>query len=173
MSDFPIPPHETWDVHDSTKMASFIECPRKHFYNYMLGWKRKSGNIHLDFGSAIHTAMEHFNHLRKKNGTGYRLTDRDVADAVLLFQHEYRENHPPDEDDYVKPKDCATGKYAIICYAEEFDLPDSKEKVLHAETSGAVSIDIDRLLYYKCDVILEDERGIFPRDYKTGQRKSA
>jgi len=149
-----------------------MECPRKYFYKYMLGWKRKSGNIHLDFGSAIHLALEHFNNLRKNNGRGYRLTDQDIADAVRIFRMSYRENHPAYDDKYVKPKDYETGKDAIICYAEEYDFEDGKEELLYTETTGAVAVDENILMHYKCDIITKDDRGIFPRDYKTSQRMS-
>lgn len=172
MSDYPIPTHETWDVLDSTKIQTFLECPRKYFYEYMLGWRRRSGNLHLNFGSAIHSAMEHFNHLRKQNGKGYRLTDQDIADAVIIFTHEYRENHPEDEDEWNKPKDLETGKLAIVAYAEEYDRKDSNEEVLFPETTGVVLIDVERVVHFKCDIIAEDDRGIFARDYKTAQRKS-
>jgi CRISPR/Cas system-associated exonuclease Cas4 (RecB family) len=50
--------HETWQVLDATKLQTYMRCPRKFFFNYVLGWKSEIPSNHLVFGSAWHMAME-------------------------------------------------------------------------------------------------------------------
>ena len=172
MSDYPIPYHETWDIKDSSKIQTYMDCPRRYFYQYMLGWRKVGGGLHLNFGGALHASMEHFNLLRKKNGRGYRLTDEDIADAYFMFLEIYRKDHAPEDDNLNRPKDPDTARCALAAYAQEFDLEDSDEDILYTEKAGRVMVDAGRFLHFKMDLIKRDERGIAPRDYKTGSRNS-
>jgi hypothetical protein len=42
--------------------------------------------------------------------------------------------------------------------------------VLHTEACGAVPVANDRLIHFKQDAVLRDERGVFSREHKTGSR---
>ena len=44
---------------DSTKINTFLDCPRQYFFTYVLGWRSDRPNNHLVFGQAWHEAMEH------------------------------------------------------------------------------------------------------------------
>ena len=54
-----IKPHETWDIHDASKIQAYMACPRAYFYRYVLGWETEEKNIHFIFGEGWHRAMEH------------------------------------------------------------------------------------------------------------------
>jgi len=170
MTEYPIPKDKTWDIKDSSKIQTYMTCPRQYFYQYMLGWRRIGGGLHLNFGGAIHIGFEHFNLLRKEEGQGYVLTDMDIAEAYHLFLEEFRVNHPPDEDLLNAPKNPENAKRALTHYATEYDVADGREEILYPETAGRVMVDRDRFLHFKMDLIKRDDRGIAPRDYKTGSR---
>lgn len=170
MTEYPIPKHDTWDIKDSSKIQTYMDCPRKYFYQYMLGWRRIGGGLHLDFGGALHGSFEHFNLIRKEMGRGHRLTDEEVSEGYFLFLEEFRKNHPPDEDLLNAPKNPDNAKLALKAYAQEYNVSDGEEEILHPETAGKVMVDRDRFLHFKMDLIKRDDRGISPRDYKTGQR---
>ena len=87
-----IQPHPTWDIMDSSKLICYKECPRKFFYQYILGWQNAYPNNHLVFGSAWHMAMEWLlNH------------PKDIAGAALAFLEYYREHFPPNTDELFVP----------------------------------------------------------------------
>ena len=172
MTEYPIPKDDTWDIKDSSKIQTYMTCPRQYFYQYMLGWRKIGGGLHLNFGSALHASMEHFNILRKNNGTGYKVTDQDISDAYVFFLETYRENHAPEDDHLNNPKNPETAKIALTAYAQEYDEGDSEEEILHTETAGTVMVDAGRFLHFKMDLIKRDDRGIAPRDYKTASQNS-
>ena len=51
-------PHETWNIRDASKLSTASRCPRHYFFCYMLGWGTDGRNIHFDFGTAWHKAMD-------------------------------------------------------------------------------------------------------------------
>jgi ATP-dependent helicase/DNAse subunit B len=48
----------TWEVQDATKIQAYMNCPRRYFYEYVLGWRAERKNVHLEFGNGWHVAME-------------------------------------------------------------------------------------------------------------------
>ena len=79
-----------WDILDSSKIQSYMRCPRKYFFNHILGWSLEeeeqgaleissSGLLaapkseirkseHLVFGTAWHHSMEHLLRENRKAG---------------------------------------------------------------------------------------------------------
>ena len=84
--DYPVPKHDSWNVLDSTKIQSFMDCPRGFFFSYILGWRKEEPSIHLIFGSAWHDAMEHL----ANNGYG----KASVEEAYEKFCATYGEYYP-------------------------------------------------------------------------------
>ena len=54
-----ITPDPAWEIIDTTKINMMLACRRRFFFEEILGWKHDNCNIHLEFGTAIHYAMEH------------------------------------------------------------------------------------------------------------------
>lgn len=52
---------------DSTSLNTFKECPRKYYYRIVLGKATRERSVHLDFGIWLHSAVEHYHHLRAIN----------------------------------------------------------------------------------------------------------
>ncbi len=55
--NYPVPPAPSWEVQDASKIKTAMECWRKYFFEYVLGWRHDQPNVHLVFGSAWHEAL--------------------------------------------------------------------------------------------------------------------
>lgn len=68
---------------DSTSLGLFKECPRKYYYQIILGWQPKHQSVHLKFGQLYHSGMEAYDHfcaeLGKLNGG---LTDDEHMEGI-------------------------------------------------------------------------------------------
>ena len=160
-----IQPHHTWDILDSSKLTTYMECPRKFFYRYLLGWRPDWPNNHLVFGSAWHLAMEHL------LINGY--TQSSVAEAQILCGEYYREHFAPDTDELYEPKTMRNAFDSIVEYARVHAPRDREYEVLYTELAGLVLVAPDRTMTFKCDAILRDRStgSIFGLDHKTSQRR--
>ncbi len=157
-----IQPHPTWDIIDSTKLTTYMQCPRKFFYQYVLGWKSAYPNNHLVFGSAWHMAMEWL-----LNHPG------DIGGANLAFLKYYREHFPLDTDDLFTPKTPQNAVDSISAYNDRFEREAEREEMLYTEVGGLVLVSEDHTMVFKCDAILRDKAtgSIYGRDFKTSERK--
>jgi hypothetical protein len=141
-----------------------MSCPRKYFYEYVLGWQREEPNVHLEFGTAAHLALEML--LTR----GYH--PNVVEDAFKAFLSHYRRFFNEEMDEGNKPKNPSCFLRALIMYADLYKSDLSTFKVLHTEVSGSVPISANRLIYFKSDSICEGDEGHFCLEHKTGQRYS-
>ncbi len=157
-----IQPHLTWDILDSSKLTCYMECPRKFFYRYILGWQSDYPNNHLVFGSAWHIAMEWL-----LNNPG------DITGAIVAFGNYYRENFPPETDELFIPKTPLNAAESILAYVRRYEREHERETALFTEVAGFVLVSEDRTMVFKCDAILQDNDtgAVFGRDFKTSQRK--
>lgn len=53
---------------DSTSLGLFKECPRKYYYEIILGWRPKGTSVHLKFGQLYHAGMEAYDHFAASLG---------------------------------------------------------------------------------------------------------
>ncbi len=161
-------PVESWSIQDSTKIQSFMDCPRAYFYEYVLGWRPEAPNLHLEFGTAWHMAMEHLITANKRDGGRY--SQEAVMEAHDLFLTHYRQFFPDMTDEINAPKNPANALRALIDYcnlyqAEVFD-------PLYTEIYGTVPIGDGDVLHFKMDSILKSDRGFMSREHKTGSQLS-
>lgn len=49
---------------DSTSLGLLKECPRKYYYEIILGWRSAGQNVHLTFGLGYHASLEAYDHAR-------------------------------------------------------------------------------------------------------------
>jgi hypothetical protein len=155
--------HETWQVLDSTKIQSYMRCPRKFFYEYVLGWRSEVPSIHLVFGSSWHLAMEVL------HDEGY--TAEACAKGYLAAETEYRKSFPPEWDEGNKPKTMANLLRALPQYCERYAEDDFE--VLHIEIAGSVAVAEGKLLHFKTDTICRNQQGqVFSLEHKSGGRFS-
>lgn len=155
-------PHSSWSIHDATKIQCYQDCARKYFYEFLLGWRGDKPNIHLEFGSAWHLAMEHL------IINGY--SDVSILEAYAKLLAYYRQFFPAIMDDSNHPKTPAMALVALRNYAVEYR--GEQFTPLYTEIAGSVTL-TDRLnLHFKMDSILETPDGIKSREHKTGSQLS-
>ena len=156
---YPLPYHYTWNIVDSSKLKTFMDCPRRYFYEYILGWRSDRPNNHLVFGEAWHSAMEIL--LFDKSPAG-------VVKAYETFLAKYRKVFPEATDDLMAPKDPLNALDAMTEYAGIYK--NDSFSVQHVEVSGTVPISDRYSMHFRIDAALEDENGHFGMDHKTGSR---
>jgi hypothetical protein len=160
------------DIHDASKIQSFMNSPRAYFFNHLVGWKREEPSIHLVFGSGWHEAMEHML-LSLNTDMGY--SDRTVLTAFELFEKIYNKSFQNTFADEQHPaKNPANALQALVQYAAQWRSDTRKYKTLYTEIAGSVPVEEDRVLHFKLDSIMYDEtKGtIFSMEHKTTGRKT-
>lgn len=65
----------TWD---STMLGLLKECPRKFYFQIILGYQPRGLNVHLQFGLLYHAALERYDHARASG------SDHDSATLVMV-----------------------------------------------------------------------------------------
>ena len=154
--------HETWQVLDATKMQTYMRCPRKFFYSYVLGWKSELPSNALVFGSGWHHAMEVLLDM------GY--TAEACAKAFTVAESHIREFFSSEWDHSNAPKNPANLFRALPQYCNTY--ADDDFSVEHIEVAGSVAIGENKLLHFKTDAICRDHRGVFSLEHKTATRLS-
>lgn len=173
LKDLPLPPplkwHHTWEVNDSSKGKCYMECPRKYFYRYILGWELEGPNIHKEFGSAMHKAMEIMMSAEDKVAA--------IPEAYLAFEEYYRQFFGPEDDEVYAPKSPLKALELLSTYATRY--ADDQYKVVSfgdtplLEISGAAPLDDQgRAIHFRIDAAVTDGRFIHLFDHKTGSRYS-
>ena len=159
-------PHESWEVIDASKTQTFLDCPRKYFYEYILGWRPDTKNVHLIFGSAWHEAMEYL--LLNGYSAG------DVLKAYEVFEEMYRADFAPEDDINNGNKTPENAFRALGNYARHFG-PHDKFEVLYTEIAGTAPIDATRDMHFRIDAIVRDPlhgNQIMALEHKTASQNS-
>jgi len=149
---FPLSPHPTWSILDSTKLTDYSSCNRKYLWEYVLGWKVDRPAQDLHFGTCWHISREH------QLLYGYDKID----EAFTLFLNAYRPQYPDDTDELYLPKTPPAALMGLLNYYKQ----QSHDLVNYAvaevdgrkmtELSGTVPVDEKRVLHYKIDAIMVD-----------------
>ena len=166
---FPIQPHPSWDIRDSSKLDDWLACKRLFFYSHILGWRPDFPNHDLHFGQSFHIGREH------QLVHGYN----DVQGAYNAFLKHYREVFDPETDTMYIPKTPTGVLQAYMQFAEERprDLIDNEVVILDGqkmvEISGTVPVDEKRVLHYRMDSIMRrlEDGMIFSWDHKSTTEK--
>lgn len=160
-----LPQNETWQIIDQSKLVTYLNCPRKFFYSYVLGWKSDYPSNHLTFGSAWHEAVEHLllNDYSKDS----------LVQASLLFLNRYRQDFGSETDEMFAPKDPKNALVTLSNYSQRFFRDTKEYEILFTEIGGQVYIAPNHPMSFKMDVIVRNrETGqISLWDHKTSQRR--
>lgn len=154
--------HYTWKTQDATKIQCYMDCPRHYFFEYVLGWRPSAPNIHLEFGSAWHLAMEHL------IIAGY--DDASILEAYTLLNNYYRKFFSEMQDSIYHPKTPAMALKALLEYVKEYQ--HDRFTPLYTEIAGSVSLSEEHTITFKMDSILSTPDGIKSREHKTGSQLS-
>lgn len=160
---YPIPVHPTWDITDTSKMKDYCDCPRKYFWNHVLGWSSDAPNNHLIFGEAIHRALS------------FLLQTDYSSEAIYTAYSEkflpyYRQHFPPQTDALMKAKTPESVILMLPRYAQTYKDDFVKYEVLHVEVGGAVPVSSSRVVHLRIDAILRHrlEGYVFCQEHKSG-----
>lgn len=162
VEDLPIPYDPTWDIIDSSKFSTFYDCPRRYFYEYLLGWRSTAPNNHTYFGEAWHIAQEHL------LLNGYEA--HHINDAFEKFINFYRMEFDEETDELYEPKTPERALKALVKYCQEHPDDHDKYEVLYTEIAGTVPIDADVNVHFRMDSILNkrSDNHKLSIDHKTG-----
>jgi len=164
---YPCPTHTSWNIQDSSKIKTFMECQRKYFYEYVIGWKDERPSNHLIFGSAWHEAMAHL----YTHGFSPSSIQEAFNEGFLPY---YRRYIDPGEDELYFPKTPQRALMALIYYTEAWKDDLIENEVLEyngkklIEIGGKISISDRYSVAFRQDTILRGPRGIFSLEHKTG-----
>ena len=166
-------PTPTWNIDDSTKLNCFQVCPRKYFYEYVLGWRIDRPSVHLVFGGAIHEALDVLLTGLKNHKD---ITKPETLDASYeAFMEHYRRYFDETYDSGNSPKDPYGALQLLTGWAAKHK--HAEFEVLYVEVPGNVPVGDQEQswqLYFKIDTIIKAKEGICCYEHKTtGQNSSA
>ena len=164
---YPVPFNYTWNIQDATKIKCYMECPRKYFFNYCLGWRNAGLSIHLIFGSAWHEALAHM----YENG----FQKGDVQEAYHNhFLPYYRKFIDEADDEIYLPKVPHRAYLALAYYASmrklfmrDYEVVSHEGKPM-VEIGGTVNLSNSHEIAFKMDTIVQNRHGISSLEHKTG-----
>jgi len=154
----------TWQIIDSSKLDTYLDCPRKYFFEHMLGWRVDRPAHDLWFGESWHRARE------------YQLLNGyfELQGAFDAFMDYYRQEFDEETDELYRPKDPMGALNALVKFSEERQNDLVENEVLFTEISGTVPIAADRVIHYRMDSIMrrKEDGKIFSWDHKSAKRFS-
>jgi hypothetical protein len=158
---FPVPVHPTWEIIDTSKIKTYLDCPRQFFWRYVLGWDSTAPSNHLVFGEAFHRAMAYL-----------LLNDYSNKSISIAYQEHflpyYRKHFPPSTDELMKGKTPDAIPFALIQYAEKYKQDFNNFEIHYVEIAGAAPVTEDELIHLRMDAVCEDRHGLFALEHKTG-----
>lgn len=144
-------PHPTWNILDSSKIQEYMDCPRKYFYKYILGWRADIPQQALVFGEAWHAAMDSLYEI------GF--TENGVNAAKERFEQLYRLEFSQETDDLYHPKSLWNAFEAIELYALQYARYIQDYEVVEIEVAGTVPIGYEGArLSFRIDKILRHKK---------------
>jgi hypothetical protein len=156
--------NETHSIFDSSKIDSYLRCPRSFFYRYILGWEIDSDNYHLIFGQAWHKGME----VIMKEGCNVESLEK----AFVAFMAHYREYFPDSAGD--AGRGVKTPEKALLGYTTYIDFYKHDDfETIETEIGGSVSIGENRNTSFRIDAVCKNDVGYFVMEHKTASADSS
>lgn len=109
-ANYPIEPHETWDIWDSSKIVEGMTCMRRMFFRYTLGLQTEHEGHDLIFGTCWHIAMDYLYR--------YGIDEENIDQAMCLFEEEYRKHFDEYTDLDFEPKIPSHARLALESYVK-------------------------------------------------------
>lgn len=166
-ASYPVPINQSWDIQDGSKIKAYMACPRRYFYEYVLGWRLAVPSNHLAFGTAWHEAMAHL----YLNG----FETHHIVTAFDKFLTSYRKTFDPGDDDLFWPKTPERAFKALAYYTSVYKNDLIENEVLEfngqklVEIGGKITISEDYEVCFRQDTVMRGRgRGIFSLEHKTG-----
>lgn len=153
--------HPTWEIKDSSKLDTFLKCPRKYLFEYILGIRNPNENVHLVFGRAVHSAME----VLLWKGFGKAA----LEEAILAARKVYRGTYTSNDEDMLpelKVKNLTNLLYMLEYYVEEYS--NDEFELIGTEIGGTVPIpNSSHRIHFTLDCLLWMRDLLWVLDHKT------
>lgn len=158
---------------DYSSLSTYMACPRKFLFQYMMNLKPSSTSIHLVFGSCWHYGLEETYKIIKDNKIS--VIDATIS-SVKAFNKLWKLDGEPlwKNEDLIFPKSPGHAANMYKGYWERFLKADSERKIIAIEESFAVDLSSHHSSFPKyigrIDLILSDKSdGIEILDHKTAK----
>lgn len=157
---YPLPFHDAWNILDSSKVQDYQTCPRKFFFQHVVGWKPEGSNHDLIFGEAFHLLMAEL----------YRTRFQGIEAAYALFLNKYREHFDADTDQEHSPKNPERVVAALQKYVDFYAREDMQLEPVRVEMFGKAPISASQDIAFRIDLIVKTPQGLLiPLEHKTSK----
>ena len=149
---------EEHKILDNSKLKAYMTCPRRYFFEYILGWRPEHTSHDLWFGQAVHLGLEHMYDIWRERGPEFGYS-RLVQEAYHKFLEHYRKEFGVLTDIDHPEKNPANVLELFYRYAQKYGEED-KFEVIHTEISGSIPInreDEPKLIFFRLDTVIEDK----------------
>lgn len=165
-------PNELWFILDSSKLTTAMDCQRKYFFEYILGWRPDTPNHHLIFGQALHSALAYMYENIEQVETQPKDLVMAAYEEFLLVWREHFDEH---SDSLYEPKTPGAAAEALLAYLPILEQDNREYSVEYVEISGYSPMSLGKnaaKLFFKMDTVLKHrETGIYRSlEHKTTSR---
>jgi hypothetical protein len=158
---------------DYSSLSTYMDCPRKFLFQYMMHLRSQGKSIHLVFGSCWHYGLEVTYNLLKEN-PNISVMDATIS-SVKAFNKLWELDGAPiwKDEDLIFPKSPGHAANMYKAYWERFLNSDQKRQVVAVEAPFVIDLSSYQkgLPNYigRIDLILADGSGIEIVDHKTAK----
>ena len=160
---------------DYSSLSTYMSCPRKFLFQYIMHLRAKGKSIHLVFGSCWHYGLEvSYNILKDNKDANLTAMDLTIA-SIKAFNKLWDLDGRPywKDEDLIFPKSPGHAANMYKAYWERFMKLDDKKKVIAVEAPFAIDLshygtNLPRYIG-RIDLILGDGEGIEIIDHKTAK----
>lgn len=137
---------------DSTSLGAFKTCPRYYEYNIVQGFRKKSENVHLIFGSHLHSMLECYDRA-KAEGASHKEATASAIELGFMLTFDSTLGRPWASDEPTKTRE--TLIRAVIWYLDKFE-DDPMTTVTLANGKPAVEMSFRHEIDVRSDATGED-----------------
>jgi len=158
---------------DYSSLSTYMSCPRKFMFQYMMHLRPSGNSIHLVFGSCWHYGLEESYNQLKENPKSVKIMDLTIT-SIKAFNKLWELDGAPlwKDEDLIFPKSPGHAANMYKAYWERF-LEIDRGKVIAVEAPFAIDLshyglNLPRYIG-RLDLILADGDGIEIIDHKTAK----
>lgn len=161
------------DKIDYSSLSTYMDCPRKFLFQYILHLRSSKKSIHLVFGSCWHYGLEVV-YQAIKDGEIFTPLEAAIL-SIKSFNKLWQLDGAPTwkDEDVIFPKSPGHAANMYKDYWERFLAEDSKKKVIAVEAPFSIDLSVHKegLPRYigRIDLILGNGSGIEIIDHKTSK----
>jgi len=153
-------------VLSTSRVKTFLQCPRKYYYNYIERLPKKHWD-HFDLGTLVHGALEFFH-------DEFRDDTFDYTKLNSLLSKSFKKQYDlmKEDGDLVKAEIVLEAKSLLKNYLKNIKFEGLKSKILSVEDEFELDLDEEFKIRGVVDRVDLDKDGSYHiKDYKTNKNK--